>query len=187
MPTASTPAIRARPGAELVREVHDRALLAELDLDAASPSGLGSGGMRSKVVAASMAAGGGVACVIASGAQPGTIARAVAGRAVGTRFTAARRPVSAWKLWLRYGKPPAGRVFVDAGARTALLSRGASLLPSASSASRGASARATRCACARSRARCSRPGVVAMGSAELRRAAGSALGRRRGPRGHSSR
>ena len=48
---------------------------------------------------------------------------------MGTRFTAARRPVSAWKLWLRYGKPPAGRVFVDAGARTALLSRGASLLP----------------------------------------------------------
>ena len=62
--------------------------------------------MRSKVVAASMAAGGGVACVIASGAQPGTIARAVAGKAVGTRFSAARRPVSAWKLWLRYGKPP---------------------------------------------------------------------------------
>ncbi|MDP9257003.1 MAG: glutamate 5-kinase, partial [Actinomycetota bacterium] len=66
-------------GAELVREVHDRALLADLDLDGVSPSGLGSGGMRSKVVAASMAAGGGVACVIASGAQPGTIARAVAG------------------------------------------------------------------------------------------------------------
>ena len=109
--------------------MHDRSLLAELDLDAASASGLGSGGMRSKVVAASMAAGGGVACVIASGAQPGMISRAVAGKAVGTRFSAARRPVSAWKLWLRYGKPPAGRVLVDAGARTALLKRGASLLP----------------------------------------------------------
>src|SRR4029078_12334805 len=81
-------------GAELVREVHDRALLADLELDAASASGLCSCGMRSKVVAASMAAGGGVACVIASGAQPGTIARGVAGKAVGTRFSAARRPVS---------------------------------------------------------------------------------------------
>ena len=43
-------------GAELVREVEDRALLADLDLGAGSSSGLGSGGMRSKVVAASMAA-----------------------------------------------------------------------------------------------------------------------------------
>ena len=153
--------------------MHDRALLAELDLDGASASGLGSGGMRSKVVAASMAAGGGVACVIASGAQPGTIARAVAGRAVGTRFTAARRPVSAWKLWLRYGKPPAGRVFVDAGARTALLSRGASLLPVGRQARRGRrSAPATRCACARSTARCSRPASWPWAARELRRAAG---------------
>ena len=76
-------------GAELVREVHDRALLDRArPRRAPRPSGLGSGGMRSKVVAASMAAGGGVACVIASGAQPGTIARAVAGKAVGTRFSA---------------------------------------------------------------------------------------------------
>ena len=63
------------PGAELVREVHDHALLAEIDVDAPSASGLGSGGMRSKVVAAEMAAGGGVACVIARGAAPGVLAR----------------------------------------------------------------------------------------------------------------
>ena len=159
-------------GAELVREVHDRALLADLDLDAASPSGLGSGGMRSKVVAASMAAGGGVACVIASGAQPGTIARVVAGRAVGTRFTAARRPVSAWKLWLRYGKPPAGRVFVDPGARTALLSRGASLLPVGVKRVEGNFRAGDAVRVCTLEGDVFATGVVAMGSAELRRAAG---------------
>ena len=176
------------PGAELVREVHDRALLAELDLDAASASGLGSGGMRSKVVAASMAAGGGVACVIASGAQPGTIARAVAGRAVGTRFTAARRPVSAWKLWLRYGKPPAGRVFVDAGARTALLlARGASLLPVGVKRVEGSfrAGDAVRvCTLDGERVRDGRRGHGQRRAAPRGRAA---LGRRRRCRGHSSR
>ena len=160
-------------GAELVREVHDRALLAELDLDAASASGLGSGGMRSKVVAASMAAGGGVACVIASGAQPGTIARAVAGKPVGTRFSAARRPVSAWKLWLRYGKPPAGRVLVDAGcAHRAARARGE---PAAGRREprRGQLPRGRRRARVHARGRGLRDrDSSAMGSAELRRAAG---------------
>ena len=159
-------------GAELVSEVHDRALLAGLELDGASASGLGSGGMRSKVVAASMAAGGGVACVIASGAAPGTIARAVAGKAVGTRFSAARRPVSAWKLWLRYGKPPSGRVFVDAGARTALLTRGASLLPVGVQRVEGTFRAGDAVRVCTLDGVAFATGVVAMGSAELRRAAG---------------
>ena len=47
------------PGAELVREVRDHGLLAEIDVDAPSSSGLGSGGMRSKIVAAEMASAGG--------------------------------------------------------------------------------------------------------------------------------
>src|SRR6476619_3865429 len=148
------------------------ALLAELDLDGASASGLGSGGMRSKVVAASMAAGGGVACVIASGAQPGMISRAVAGKAVGTRFSAARRPVSAWKLWLRYGKPPAGRVFVDAGARTALRSRGASLLPVGVKRVEGTFRAGDAVRVCTLEGEPFATGIVAMGSAELRRAAG---------------
>ena len=177
---------RAR-GAELISEVHDRALLAELDLDARLASGLGSGGMRSKVVAASMAAGGGVACVIASGAQPGTIARAVAGKAVGTRFSAARRPVSAWKLWLRYGKPPAGRVLVDAGARTrAALARREPAAGRREAASRARSARATPCACARSRARL-RDRHRGHGQRRAAPRGRPALGRRRRPRGHPPR
>jgi glutamate 5-kinase len=159
-------------GAQLVSEVHDRALLAGLELDGASTSGLGSGGMRSKVVAASMAAGGGVACVIASGAAPGTIARAVAGKPVGTRFSPARRPVSAWKLWLRYGKPPSGRVFVDAGARTALLSRGASLLPVGVQRVEGTFRAGDAVRICTLDGVPFATGVVAMGSAELRRAAG---------------
>jgi glutamate 5-kinase len=54
---------------------------------------------------------------------------AVQGAEVGTRFAADERPVSAYKLWLRYGKPSSGRIDVDVGARRALGEDGASLLP----------------------------------------------------------
>jgi glutamate 5-kinase len=118
----------AEPGAELVREVHDHGLLAELDT-AGESSSWGTGGMRSKVVAAEMASASGIACVIGSGVTPGVLADAVAGRAVGTRFAADPRPVDAYRLWLRHGKPASGRLVVDDGARLALERDGASLLP----------------------------------------------------------
>ena len=44
-----------------------------------APSPLGSGGMRSKVVAAEMASAAGIAAVIGSGLVPGVLARAWAG------------------------------------------------------------------------------------------------------------
>ncbi len=119
---------RAQPGARLVGEVRDFAELRGLDIGyAASP--LGSGGMRSKVVAAEMATAAGIATVIASGLQPGTIPAAVAGRAVGTRFPAREGRYSSFKLWLKYAKPSRGRVLVDAGAARALREGGTSLLP----------------------------------------------------------
>jgi len=117
-----------QPGAELVREVTDHRLLAELDV-ATPGSAWGSGGMRSKVVAAEMASAGGVPCAIAHGGRGGVLGAVLRGEAVGTRFAADERPVSAYKLWLRYGKPIAGRVEIDAGAVRALQRDGASLLP----------------------------------------------------------
>jgi glutamate 5-kinase len=115
-------------GAELVREVNDHRLLDELEVGGSSSS-WGSGGMRSKVVAAEMASAGGVATVIAHGATAGVVAAAIAGERVGTRFGADERAVSSFKLWIRYGRPTAGRIEVDAGARKALERDGGSLLP----------------------------------------------------------
>ena len=108
--------------------MRDHRLLAAIDVDAPSPTGLGSGGMRSKIVAAEMASAGGVACVIARGARPRVLEDAVAGRNVGTRFFPDARPAASFKLWLRYGRPSSGRLTVDAGARRAVEEQGASLL-----------------------------------------------------------
>ncbi len=119
---------RLAPDAELVAEVDDFAELEPLDIGhTASP--LGSGGMRSKVVAAEMATAAGIPTVIAGGLTPGTIASAAAGEAVGTRFPARPGRYSSFKLWLKYAKPVRGRVLVDAGAARALREGGTSLLP----------------------------------------------------------
>ena len=93
-----------------------------------SGSGLGSGGIASKVAAASMATGGGVTCVIASGSDEGVIPGVASGHHVGTRFSPAARPEAAFKLWLRHAKPTLGRIVVDDGAAAALRERGTSLL-----------------------------------------------------------
>jgi glutamate 5-kinase len=119
---------RANPSAELVAEVVDFSALSELDIGLA-PSPLGSGGMRSKVVAAEMATAAGIPTVIAGGLRPGTITRAAAGEPVGTRFPAREGRYSSFKLWLKYAKPVRGRVLVDAGAAQALREGGTSLLP----------------------------------------------------------
>jgi len=119
---------RRHPGAELVREVEDFDALAGLDIGHAT-SPLGSGGMRSKVVAAEMATAAGIPAIVASGLEPGTILAAAGGEEVGTRFAAREGRYSSFKLWLKYAKPVRGRVLVDAGAARALREGGTSLLP----------------------------------------------------------
>ena len=119
---------RAHPDAELVAEVRDFESLEGLDIGHAT-SPLGSGGMRSKVVAAEMATAAGIPTVIGSGLDAGTIRAAASGQPVGTRFAAQAGRYSSFKLWLKYAKPTRGRVLVDAGAARALREGGTSLLP----------------------------------------------------------
>jgi len=111
------------PGAELIAE---GAQAAEAALGETSP--LGRGGMRSKVLAAELAAAAGIPTVIAGGAGDSVLEPILAGEPRGTRFAAAERNEPAFKLWLRFGKPVRGRIAVDAGARRALVEDGASLL-----------------------------------------------------------
>lgn len=120
---------RTDPGARLIEEIVDfEALAATTHIDA-GVSPLGSGGMRSKVVAAEMATAAGAETVIASGLEPGVLLRAAAGERVGTRCPARTMGMSSFKLWLRYAKPSHGRLEVDAGAARALREGGTSLLP----------------------------------------------------------
>ncbi len=119
---------RRDPGAELIRDVHDLAELHALEIgDSTSP--LGSGGMRSKVLAAEVAGAAGIPAVICSGVRPGALEAALAGEPEGTRFHPGGARHSSFKLWLRYAKPARGTLLVDEGAARALRERGTSLLP----------------------------------------------------------
>jgi glutamate 5-kinase len=119
---------REDPAAELVPEITDLEQLERLDIGV-STSPLGSGGMRSKVVAAEMTTAAGIPAVIASGTDRAAVADALSGRQAGTRFQPQAGRVSSFKLWLKYAKPTHGRLAVDAGAESALRERGTSLLP----------------------------------------------------------
>jgi len=111
-----------------IAEVTSFAQLEELEIGV-SASALGSGGMRSKVVAAEMATAAGIPAVIANGMRPAVVTGAFAGESVGTRFAPQQGRVSSFKLWLKYAKPSQGRVLIDRGAELALRERGTSLLP----------------------------------------------------------
>jgi glutamate 5-kinase len=119
---------RSHPEAELIREVKRFEELESLEIGV-STSPLGSGGMRSKVVAAEMATAAGIPALIVNGTRPEAVAAALGGGAEGTRFHPQEGRVSSFKLWLKYAKPTRGRLEIDAGAEVALRERGTSLLP----------------------------------------------------------
>ena len=111
------------PGAELISE-GELAGEAEIGVGTA----LGRGGMGSKVLAGQMASSAGIPTVIAAGEGDDVLGPILAGEERGTRFAPQERDESAFKLWVRFGKPVAGRLYVDEGARRALVETGASLL-----------------------------------------------------------
>ncbi len=114
--------------ARLVDEVSDFAALQSLDI-APTTSALGSGGMRSKVVAADMATAAGIPTVICNGLEAGALEEVLTGGRAGTRFHPRPARYSSFKLWLKYAKPSLGTLTVDAGAVRALREAGTSLLP----------------------------------------------------------
>jgi glutamate 5-kinase len=119
---------RLYPEARIVAEVSDFSSLEELEIGHTT-SPLGSGGMRSKVVAAEMATAAGIATTICNGLRPAVLATVLAGEREGTRFPAREARYSSFKLWLKYAKPSRGTLAIDAGAVRALLDGSASLLP----------------------------------------------------------
>ena len=119
---------RTDPAAQLVPEVIDPGDLHGIRIGHAG-SPLGSGGMRSKVVAAEMTTAAGIPVVIANGLDGGALASLLSGGTAGTRFPAGAARYSSFKLWLRYAKPTQGTVVVDGGAARALRHGGTSLLP----------------------------------------------------------
>lgn len=97
-------------------------------LAGASTSGVGTGGMASKVEAARRATLAGSHVVIAAAREPGIITRILAGEDVGTLFAAVHQRLGARKHWIAYTLRPRGAVLVDRGAAEAIATRNRSVL-----------------------------------------------------------
>ena len=117
---------RTNPEAELIREVP---AIDERIRRLASGSGtsFGTGGMATKIEAASMATCSGTAVIIAAASEPNVLLRLAAGEALGTRFLPVASRLESRKRWI-LAEPSRGEVHVDAGAAQALLHQGKSLL-----------------------------------------------------------
>lgn len=93
------------------------------------PNSVGTGGMRSKLLAAEKAQAAGIPTLLLPGTRPRSIAEALRGEMTGTLFAGGSRRYSGQKLWLYQLPKPQGEIVVDAGAAMALRQGGASLLP----------------------------------------------------------
>jgi glutamate 5-kinase len=90
--------------------------------------GLSKGGMASKIAAAGIVTEAGGHCIIASGRDDHVLERICGGETAGTLFVGRATTMPAWKRWLGWSADARGKVFVDAGAREAVVARGRSLL-----------------------------------------------------------
>ncbi len=90
---------------------------------------VGTGGMLTKLQAASKAASAGIETVLFNGTDAHTLRLMAQDRVRGTRFRPASTRLAARKHWLRHAPTAPGSIVVDVGAGRALVERGASLLP----------------------------------------------------------
>jgi glutamate 5-kinase len=134
--------------------------------------GLSKGGMASKIAAAGIVTEAGGNCIIASGRDNHVLERICRGETAGTLFVGRETTMPAWKRWLGWSADARGKVFVDAGARDAVVTGGRSLLAAGVMAIEGSFAAGDVVSLATEDGRVFARGLVNYAIDELRRIAG---------------
>jgi glutamate 5-kinase len=114
------------PGAQLLPRVEGVTADVHAMASGASSSGMGSGGMTSKLQAAEIAERAGIALAIVNGTHHAPLARGLSGEGIGTLFLPRRRD-GARKAWLGGRQRMHGALVIDSGCAAAL-GKGGSLL-----------------------------------------------------------
>ncbi len=115
--------------AQLIREVGPQPFSEELwQAAGGSSTGLGTGGMVTKMQAADLARRAGTTVVIANGGEPDVLLRLVKGESIGTRLLPVANKLEGRQRYILSGSLSEGEIIVDAGAAKAL-THGGSLLP----------------------------------------------------------
>src|SRR5512143_3254352 len=117
------------PTAQLVTDITEPDSAPELwQAAGGTATGLGTGGMITKLQAADLARRSGTTVVIASGSEPNVLMRLAAGEKIGTRFQPVVTSIESRKRYILAGGRASGSIRVDDGAARALR-HGSSLLP----------------------------------------------------------
>ncbi|MGR9107887.1 MAG: glutamate 5-kinase [Gammaproteobacteria bacterium] len=149
-----------------------------------SRSGLGRGGMVTKVRAAGVAARSGAATVIAAGMEEKILTRVLAGERIGTFLVPDAEPLIARKRWLAGQLQVKGHLVIDAGAVNVLRTSGKSLLPVGVLAVRGNFSRGDLVACFSEQGAEVARGLVNYGAKEADKIKGQASSRIEGLLGY---
>jgi glutamate 5-kinase len=115
----------SKPNAKLIKTVDE--ITAELKDSLSGKSKRGRGGIQSKLKAAEIATAFGIPVVIANSRRENVIIDVLEGKEVGTYFRPQKR-MPAVKRWIAYGAAVKGTIYVNEGAKKAIL-EGSSLLP----------------------------------------------------------
>ena len=120
---------------QVIPEVPD--IGAVMYLAGGAGTGIGSGGMGTKLQAGRIATRCGARMVIAHGRREGVLCELLDGGHVGTHFPPADERLRGRKRWIAFGARARGTLVVNDGARHSLLDGGSSLLPAGIVAVRG--------------------------------------------------
>ncbi|MEJ7647865.1 MAG: glutamate 5-kinase [Nakamurella sp.] len=126
----------ADPSSAVIRQVDAPVDLTGIDL-VDSRSGVGTGGMSSKLGAAMTATHAGIPVLLAGAADAESALRGGAPPSVGTAFATSGRRTGTRLLWLKYAALAQGSIALDAGAVAAVIGRRKSLLPAGITAASG--------------------------------------------------
>lgn len=166
---------RENPAASLVREVPK--VTDEVQrLAGGSATGHGTGGMATKAQAAALVTQVGIRCVVTSGRVPGRLREVLEGKPVGTHFEPQAYSRHARAAWISHALRARGKVWVDDGARRAVVEGRKSLLPSGIKRVEGTFAQGDPVDLVDANGAAFARGLAAYGAEELRRIAGHRSG-----------
>ncbi len=135
-------------------------------------SSVGTGGMKSKILAAKKVTSIGIPCIIAPGKRKKVLSDIMAGKEIGTLFLPQTSRLTSRKYWIAFTLRPRGRLIIDDGAKKALLEKGKSLLPSGITAVEGEFATGDPVSCVDSEGNLLAKGLVNYSAGDIRKIMG---------------
>ena len=122
---SSDPKINSK--AKPIKVINNSKELNKLELDNDQTS-WGTGGIKTKLIAAKIATESGIKVQLADGRSPWILGELLDGKEIGTVFHPHPNPIGNRKSWLAHAIKPVGEIQLDDGASEAIKNKGASIL-----------------------------------------------------------